>query len=453
MRITLEVVRKTLRQGLGSDCFSAGLIKRVAADPDQASAGITAEGHLSYNPAFVEQYVTCPEDLFSLLLHELLHPLWAHFIRDPGRLENLAADAVINAAIGTLFAEPSAGGHLFRQLYRPHGLEGLLRPDSQLEGEKLARIYHRLYPDHSIGRRGDRSEGAHPLTTGELVRSLRILLAEEEMTAIVLLGSHPAETEEEGGEGAPGERWSGEDLSRVAGDLADALEKDGGRQGGHGSELYDLVRRVLASHLRLREDVLLRFATARRTDGLEEKHLQAQRRLSPLPLHLGRRDTVLLAAGIFPLHYRTLTYEEKEMPPLGLALYLDVSGSVSAYLPQIVGVLRKLEGKVRSVYQFSNEVVETGMEALLAGEVHTTYGTDFDCVAQSILEERYERAIVITDGYARLSSELRHELLQRQVRLLTVLYGHGAKCEPLAALGQVMRLEDVCGDACSDACA
>ena len=117
---------------------------------------------------------------------------------------------------------------------------------------------------------------------------------------------------------------------------------------------------------------------------------------------------------------------------------------MSAFLPQIVGVLRKLEGKVRSVYQFSNEVVETGMEALLAGEVHTTYGTDFDCVARSILEERYERAIVITDGYARLSSELGDELLQRRGRLLTVLYGHGSKCEPLEPLGQVIRLEDAC---------
>ena len=303
MRITLEVVRKTLRRGLGSDCFSAGLIKRVSADPDQASACITAEGHLSYNPAFVEQYVTCPEDLFSLLLHELLHPLWAHFIRGPGRLENIAADAVINAAIGTLFAGPSAGGHLFRQLYQPHGIEGLLRPDSQLEGEKLERFYGRLYPDHSVGRRDGRSEGRHPLTTGELVRSLRILLEQEKVEAIVLLGSHPSEPDEEGGEGAPGDRWSGENLSRVAGDLADALEKDGGRQGGHGSELYDLVRRVLASHLKLREDILLRFATARRTDRLEEKRLEAQRRLSPLPLHLTRKDTVLLAAGIFPLHY------------------------------------------------------------------------------------------------------------------------------------------------------
>jgi len=85
------------------------------------------------------------------------------------------------------------------------------------------------------------------------------------------------------------------------------------------------------------------------------------------------------------------------------------------------------------------------MEAMLAGEVRTTYGTDFDCVAQSILEQGFDRAIVITDGYAGLSSELRDQLLQRQVRLLTVLYGHGSKCEPLEPLGQVVRLEEDCG--------
>jgi len=57
---------------------------------------------------------------------------------------------------------------------------------------------------------------------------------------------------------------------------------------------------------------------------------------------------VLLAAGMVPLHYRTLAWEERA-DYRGLALYLDVSGSVGAFLPQIVGVLAKLEGKVRSV--------------------------------------------------------------------------------------------------------
>ncbi len=438
MSITLGVVRKTLRQELGADCFTASLIKKVSEDPSHASAYITAGGHLFYNPAFVEQYVTWPEDLFSLLLH----PLWAHFLRTAGRLENLAADAVINAAIGTLFAGPSAQGHLFRQLYQSQGVEGLLRPDSDLEGEKLERVYERLYPAHPMHRRGEGSEGTHPLTTGELIRTLRVLLAPESIGAILLLGSHPSKTDE--GEGETGIPWSGDDLSQVAGDLAEALERHGGRQAGWGSELYDLVRQVLASHRRLREDVLLRFATARRTDHLQEKRLEAQRRLSPVPLQLSRREAVLLAAGIPPLHYRTLTWREEDAAALGVALYLDVSGSVTAFLPQIVGVLGKLAGKVRSVYQFSNEVVEIGMEALLAGEVHTTYGTDFDCVARSILEGRFERAIVITDGYASLSSDLRDELLQRRVRLLTVLFGHTRTCKALSSLGEIVTLEDVC---------
>ena len=133
-----------------------------------------------------------------------------------------------------------------------------------------------------------------------------------------------------------------------------------------------------------------------------------------------------------------------ETASLGVALYLDVSGSVSAFLPQIVGVLGKLEGKVRSLYQFSNEVVEIGMEALQAGEVHTTYGTDFDCVAASILENRFDKAIVITDGYASLSSELRDELALRRVRLLTVLFGHARTCKALSSLGEIVTLDDVC---------
>lgn len=49
-------------------------------------------------------------------------------------------------------------------------------------------------------------------------------------------------------------------------------------------------------------------------------------------------------------------------------------------------------------------MAETTLEALLDGEIQTTYSTDFDCVAQSILDQGFERAIVIADGYAQLSA-------------------------------------------------
>ena len=200
MRITLEVVRKVLRRGLGQQCFTAGFIREVLEDPHHASASITQEGVLRYGPTFVERHLTCPEDLFCLLLHELLHPLWAHFIHSSGKLQNIAADAVINAAITTLYADRSGEGHLFRSFYQPEGLEGLLRPDSQMKGHPLERVYHRLYPQQLPHPSHGRSSGAYPLTTGELIRALRILLDEEEVGQIRLLGSHSEGTLNQRGE-------------------------------------------------------------------------------------------------------------------------------------------------------------------------------------------------------------------------------------------------------------
>jgi len=46
---------------------------------------------------------------------------------------------VINAAITTLYADPSGEGYLFRPFCQPQGLERLLRPDSQMEGGLVER--------------------------------------------------------------------------------------------------------------------------------------------------------------------------------------------------------------------------------------------------------------------------------------------------------------------------
>ena len=171
--------------------------------------------------------------------------------------------------------------------------------------------------------------------------------------------------------------------------------------------------------------------------------MQPQRRISPLPLYPSRRDMVLLAEGAYPLHYHHLIYQET-VDRQGVAIYLDVSGSVTSFLPRIIGVLRRLRGRMASIYQFSTKVVETSLEDLLAGEIRTTYGTDFDCVARSILDQGFEKSIVITDGYAGLSDNLRDELLQKQTKLLTVLFGHARGCPPLAPLGEVVQLQEVC---------
>jgi predicted metal-dependent peptidase len=127
----------------------------------------------------------------------------------------------------------------------------------------------------------------------------------------------------------------------------------------------------------------------------------------------------------------------------GLAVYLDVSGSVNDHLPAIIGVLQSLRTDLTSVFLFSNKVVEVSFQSLLQGVVRTTYGTDFDCVAASIVERGLDKAIVLTDGYASLKPELQEELQRRKVRIMTVLYGGKTACPEFASLGVVVQLEDV----------
>jgi hypothetical protein len=164
--------------------------------------------------------------------------------------------------------------------------------------------------------------------------------------------------------------------------------------------------------------------------------------VSPIPLHPSKRDFVLLAAGIPPFHYHNHT-QRIATKEHGLAVYLDVSGSVNDHLPEIVGVLSSLKAELTSIFLFSNKAVEVPFKTLLAGHVQTTYGTDFDCIADSILERAFDKAIVLTDGYACLNKEKQEELKARTTQVLTILFGGRKDCEEFASLGDVVQLEDV----------
>jgi hypothetical protein len=210
MKITLEIVRQVLKESLGFDSFTAAFISSVTEDPGHPSAGITKDGELSYNPEFVNQFILCNEDLFGLIFHELLHPMFNHFIYRNGLVENLAADAIINAVISNVYTEESRGGNLFKTLYKEKGVEGLLRPGSSLSNSRFKKVYDRLYHE------GDSRD---KMTTGELIITLKILLESQEIGNIVLLGSH-------GEDNNSGIEWPKEILEKIADDIKRAtLEK------------------------------------------------------------------------------------------------------------------------------------------------------------------------------------------------------------------------------------
>jgi hypothetical protein len=430
MKISLETVREVLKDALGFDSFVAGFVNETVEDDAIPTASINIEGRLAYNSEFVEKHVTCKEDLFSLVFHELLHPMFCHFIYENGELENIAADAIINAVISEVYSNCSRNGNLFRKFYPDRGLPGLLRPLSEMSRGKYSKVYERLY---------SQSDVHDSFTTGELIQTLKILTQSEQLSTIVLIGSHSQIRNAASQETA----FPNELLSRIAEDLKRSVAGKGGRHAGFSSELLDLFMEALKTHLSIKKVLLQKFLTKRKLDRFKEYFRVQRVGVSPIPLYPSKRDLVLLASGFYPGYFHNHTSkptsEEK-----GLAIYLDVSGSVNDYLPKIIGVLAKLKNSVTSLFLFSNIVVETTMQDLIKGKIRTSYGTDFNCIAHSIIERRFEKAIIITDGYADMSEELSKQLKTMALVTLTILFDGTTECEDFAKFGDVVNLSDVC---------
>jgi len=433
VEITLPVVRGLLREALGFDSFVAGFIRSISADPKVETACIDAEGNLRYGPGFVNEHVKTREDLFCLVFHELLHPFFRHYAYGGGRLVNLACDAVINAIVTVVFHRQSNGGSLFQKLYEAEGIEIILRPCLQVQNSRYARIHASLYGKYGMG-------STYKMTTGEMIQSLKVLAEGVEITGIVLLGSH----------GAGGERQQETGgVSDLPAEVTEGLAREikgvlaQGNLAGHNASLCEMLTEVLKSHLGLKRRMLRDFITRSAVAKFRDFGKRQARQSSPIPISPGKRDLVLLGAGIYPVYFHNrvtqLTTQRK-----GLAVYLDVSGSVNEHLPKIVGILRNMRNDMSSIFLFSNKVVEASFTDLVdKGKVETTCGTDFDCIAESIIGKEFEKAVILTDGWASLKEESADKLKRARVRVLTVLFGGKSDCEEFAPFGPVMQLDDV----------
>lgn len=431
MEIHLATIRALLRPTLGYDSFAAGFISATKPDQGIPTACINAKGVLRYNPEFVNQYIRTEADLFCLVFHELLHPAFGHFIHGADELTNIACDAIINSVIANLFREESGSGRLFEVFYPERGLSAILRPRSKLSYSRYRRLYELLYPYYSS--RGTR------LSAGEVIQTLKTL-AQGTPQPIVLLGSHAPLP---GADGTKSEAvgWPDKICAEISRDILNAI-RSSGTSAGYFDNLIDLIVEVLKTKSTIREDLLLGYATRKKLDSFFDEQQRPRRITSPFPLNPSRRDMVLLTAGIWPGLFRN-RQPEVTLHRKGVAIYLDVSGSVNDHLPEILGVLAHYRSRIGTVYQFSNRVAEVSFDQLCSGRVHTTYGTDFNCVALSILENEYERAVVITDGIACLDESQGLDLKKNGVRLLTILFGGPESCDALEPFGEVAQLEDL----------
>ena len=88
--------------------------------------------------------------------------------------------------------------------------------------------------------------------------------------------------------------------------------------------------------------------------------------------------------------------------PLGLIIYVDVSGSMSDLLPHLRRALHALRNEVKpSLYWFSTKIVAAKKGDLESGRVKSTGGTEVAAVLRHAVQSLPEGApaLVLTDGY------------------------------------------------------
>ncbi len=134
------------------------------------------------NTGFAKKHITSKEDAFCLIFHEVLHPLFNHYMYARDVLSNIACDAVINAVISLLYSEASGKGSLFRKIYAKKGIEGILRLGSDLRKSRFDGLYRNLY--------GDGLYRGESLSTGEVIQALKVLVQKKVIKGLLLIGSH-----------------------------------------------------------------------------------------------------------------------------------------------------------------------------------------------------------------------------------------------------------------------
>jgi len=59
------------------------------------------------------------------------------------------------------------------------------------------------------------------------------------------------------------------------------------------------------------------------------------------------------------------------------------------------------------------------------------------------VDHGFDKAVIITDGYASMTEENREQLEKRNMRTLTILFDGKTDCDEFAPFGDVIQLEEV----------
>ena len=345
---------------------------------------------LLVNLAFLKKHCRTDQHVKAVICHEFLHVLLRHTERFAGfsPAEHVAFDAVINAIIHRELGDDYSE-FMKRYYAKEKGVCRLLRPPTFTEQRSryrtrspLVSAWHSLYDGLLIA--DDIADLAKDFQDAKTVPS----------KGTVLIGGHD-HTEFVG------------ELPEV---LQEALDQALKSMNGDGIWRSPKERGVGANAYRAAIPGVSEGVQRWRRETLEvlRRHLvpdpKAVRR-DTRPLHFtvpvlspGDRRATLRSLWS-PLLPEALWSTEQRLRSGTAQVYLDVSGSMNAEMPLIIGLLARLGSFIhKPLWAFSNVVAKAEIVngRLLAD---TTGGTSMACVLEHIAETRPAAAVVVTDGY------------------------------------------------------
>ncbi|MCS7212814.1 MAG: hypothetical protein NZ927_01105 [Candidatus Calescibacterium sp.] len=353
---------------------------------------------IEFSPKFYSVYIKTKEDILFLLSHEILHYILGHTTESPvydsryGRyVTNLAEDIIINQIIYREFGDTAKNLNV-TDIYRKNRNEegkilcpaSLFLPPSEWSDEKneKCRELQEMIKSNNINLerilKHIQQHNPGDLTIiEELVEASQI--DKEILEHVIKYVSENIESRIC--------KISGNDITNSARGLATIKQK-----------LVELIKEISIEEYGKIEDI-------------------CQRGVGVLPYH-GRKDFVFLSTDIPPVIYSSnYLFDEGR----SFRVYMDVSGSFYSHLPALFYLLESIRDWIAfPIYGFSTQVFPITKKDLSERKFMTTLGTDFDCVAEHILKNRFDKVILVTDGLGNISNKNIKALVSR-CKILTLL--------------------------------
>ena len=361
---------------------------------------------LLVNLTFVKEHCATDDHVKAVICHEFLHVLLCH-TEDKRPLtpaRHLAFDAVINAIIHRTLG-PSFSSMMGKYYAEADDIRRILRPMNREELRWTEKFRSKL-PDWVLAWQS--------LYRGLLVADDIEQLAErldKAAGSVTQAMAGPFILAPGGLDSIDGYLGNHDDLGRpLPGELQDALEQSLREMNGSGVWRSPKSRGVGANPYEAlfvaKDEPMRRWRN--RTLELLKRHLEPDRRSRAredmpheyvMPV-LSPRDRRAFVRSLWTPFIPEAAWSATVPKRAATAnVYLDVSGSMYAEMPQIIALLGRLSRYIRRPFwAFSNcvapAVIKNGQ--LVAS---TTGGTSMACVLQHLAQTRPATAIVITDGY------------------------------------------------------